>query len=345
MNEDIAKIKTGQQPLGVNTQKTMQPAAPVAPTPSPAPKPQVPQASGVQTSLGQSQRAGGMDAARTPNVTPPPTPATPAVPQVTVPPTSSGSRSRLYTLIILGALLVGSLYWFLSRDTQEVAVATPTPTATARPTASATPMPKTLAVLLGGASESIALTASGDPSTDFWAKINALTLLGGEFRRLSVTTPAKGAIELTPLELMDRFIISYPAELKNLLAGETAIAAYGQRESFDAKGVLVPAAPIKKRLVLISEVKDPIALGPVMKTWESGITNALASLLKYTKTKPATQNFLDNLYQAQAVRYKNFPWADSTIDYSMVKASNGKTYLMITSSREATFATIDKLLR
>lgn len=276
-------------------------------------------------------------------MTPPPTPASSAPTQIIIPENGGPSRNRLYILIALGAILIGGLYWFLSSGNEEVAQVTPTPTSTPRATVTATPAPKTLGTLIGGTAETITLANTGDPSTDFWAKVNALSLSGGEMRRLAVKAATKENGELTPIELLDRFIISYPAELKNQLSGESAIVVYGQREAFDAKGTIIPVPPIQKRVVLISELRDSAAVTSTLKTWEATMTNALAPLFKYNKAKAATQAFLDNIYQGKALRYKNFAYPDNTIDYSIVQASNGKIYLVITHSREAIFGTIDKL--
>jgi hypothetical protein len=343
MSEDISRIKTGQQPMGIDVQKTIQSPRPATPAPvTPLPVAPAAPGSGVQASLGQAERARPLSPNAPASITPPPTPMS-SSPQIIIPENASPSRNRLYLLIVVGAALVGGLYWFLSKGEDELAQTTPTPTTTPRPTITATPAPKTLTTLIGGSAETISLSNSGDPSADFWTKVNALSLSGGEMRRLAVSSQTKESGELTPVELLDRFIVSYPAELKSLLTGESAIIAYGQKEAFDTKGIIIPAAPLQKRIILISELRDSTAVQSTMKTWESTMTNALTSLFKYNKAKAATQSFLDNIYQSKAIRYKNFAYPDNTIDYGIVQASNGKVYLVITHAREAIFATIDKL--
>ena len=61
----------------------------------------------------------------------------------------------------------------------------------------------------------------------------------------------------------------------------------------------------------------------------------------YTGTE--VKEFLDTNYNGVSIRYKNFPYADKSVDYAIVTALNGKNYLVITGSREAMYGSIDKL--
>lgn len=347
MTEDISRIKTGQQPLGVDVQKTVQSSRPsTPPLPTPAPIPGVSQgrpSPSLQANLGQTERSKPLAPILPTTVTPPPTPSSVMPSQIIIPENNGSSRNRLYILVALGAILIGGLYWFLSSQNDEVAQTTPTVSATPRITPTATPAPKTLTTLIGGTAQTIELANTGNAITNFWSKVDALALSGAEMRRISVTATTKEQGELTPLELLDRLLISYPAELKTLLTGETAIAVYGQREAFDAKGTIIPVPPVQKRIILFAEIRDSAATTTALKNWEPSMTNALSSLFRLTKTKAATATFLDNIYQTKAIRYRNFAYPDNTMDYSIVQASNGKIYLVFTHSREAVFAGIDKL--
>jgi len=64
--------------------------------------------------------------------------------------------------------------------------------------------------------------------------------------------------------------------------------------------------------------------------------------MEIDKTKNTGQ-FRDNSYQGVAIRFKNFPNPDRSIDYA-VMSSNGKTYLVLAGSREAMFAAIDAFM-
>ncbi len=243
-----------------------------------------------------------------------------------------------YLVIIILALLAGGAYWYFSSQEEEIAQTTPTPTRTATPT----PTP-TLSSIFGNATPVLIPVISGNPKDDFYVKLNAVALTGGTFQPLSITSETKGGGELSPLELMDRFLVSYPPEMKTSLGGETLILAYGQQESYDAKGTLKTGAPVQKRLVLISEVRDSAGLAAALTAWEKTMTDSLGGLLNFSKAKSASAAFLDNIYRGAGIRYKNFAYPDVSIDYSVVSASNGKSYLVITNSRESTYATVSRL--
>ena len=69
----------------------------------------------------------------------------------------------------------------------------------------------------------------------------------------------------------------------------------------------------------------------------------LIDLFLLNPAKAATTTFLDNTYQGVAIKYRNFPDLNKTIDYAIVTAKNGETYLVITNSREHMYAIIDKI--
>ena len=145
------------------------------------------------------------------------------------------------------------------------------------------------------------------------------------------------------LELFDRLLISYPADVRTTLGTDALILAYGQREAFDARGTLIPTSPVQKRLIFVTEVRDAALLTSTMRTWEAAMTNALASLLNFVKSKAASPLFLDNIYRGTSIRYRNFAFADSTMDYAIATDIDGKQYLFLTNSREAIYRALDRL--
>lgn len=80
-----------------------------------------------------------------------------------------------------------------------------------------------------------------------------------------------------------------------------------------------------------------------LQNWESVITQALANLFKLDSTKAATVGFLDNIYNGTAIRYRNFPDPNLTIDFSVIQTKNGESYLIMVNSREHIYKIIDKL--
>ena len=81
-------------------------------------------------------------------------------------------------------------------------------------------------------------------------------------------------------------------------------------------------------------------LKAILKSSESIIPSALKSLWFNQGVEiPATPKFLDNTYKNIPMRYVNFPYSTLTIDYAIVKG-----YLLITTSKEAMYAAIDRLL-
>ncbi len=340
MSADIDKLKVGQQPSGIDIKKSILPTRPIAPAPVAAPRP-LPQPQGPQASLGQAEKTrpfAGMPSRQAPVI-----PPAPGMSPVTIPP-ASGHRpsSRLFVLIIVGALLIGGAYWFLSsQNNQEMAeVPSPSVSATSRPTIQ--PRPKTLLDIFAGTPENIELTATGNPLPGFLTAVNALAVTPMQIKRLSITSSLKGSPELGVMDLLNRLLVSYPLTLKNSLASESMALAYGQSETFDSKGQPTTGTA-QKRLALVLEVKDPVAITSILSGWESTMPDALAGIFAFDKKKAASKTFLSNVFQGVSIRYKNFPYADRTVDYTLVPAGNGKAYLVVTNSREATYQIIQKL--
>lgn len=94
------------------------------------------------------------------------------------------------------------------------------------------------------------------------------------------------------------------------------------------------------RLGIVVDMKESSTLVQDLKAWEASIVDNLKPLLLQNGIPPAfTEEFQDNVYQDIALRYLNFPYPDLSIDYGLV---TGK--LLISTSRESTYAAIDALL-
>ena len=95
---------------------------------------------------------------------------------------------------------------------------------------------------------------------------------------------------------------------------------------------------------MISALQDATAANQAMQSWETnGLASAILDLAGFDKTKASTPTFSGGLYQQMPMRYQNYSYADQSIDYAVVLASNGRNYLVISTSRESMFYVIDQL--
>lgn len=198
--------------------------------------------------------------------------------------------------------------------------------------------------LFGGlGSASVNLSATTNLAEEFKNQVNQIQILPGELKRLTITSVSKGGGELNLTDLMDRLQIAYPVDLKQTLGNEYIVLAYGQQEIFNSSGVVSQATTSQPRLIFITQVIDTTKATETIRAWETTMTDQLSSLLGYIKNKAASQMFLDNTYTGSAIRYKNYSFPDRTTDYSIVSATNNRTYFVLTNSREGIYKVIDIL--
>ncbi len=356
MADDIAKLKIGQKPSGESVQKSVGPQLPtVEPqvTPAtPAPRP----APASQLELGKVEKSKPL-AAPIGIPTPPvsrPTPPTPPKPSlgptsptrpIAAPPAPSGGRGKRILLVsaVVIVLLVGGylVYALLGSSGTQVAQETPTPSSGAFPSATPTPAPAvTLASIFGADSAQVDLANSGMPLQELGAQTDAMPAVSQGFTELQVLTASKGTEPLSAREVLDRLLVSYPPALRTALAGDSALFLYGQNEVFDAKGIASIATTPQKRYVFVFEVADATLAQSTMQQWESDMPTALVGLFDIN---PVTgSGFLDNTSQGATIRYQNFPYPDRSIDYAFVSYGE-RVFLVISGSREATYAALHKL--
>lgn len=222
-------------------------------------------------------------------------------------------------------VLFGVLYWFLVLRVPEPEIVLETPT----PTPVATPV-QDLKSIFSGITEL-------EP---------AATINGGEFRRVSYLFNVQGVKDKL-LEILDVALVTYPTQLEEILGSDGAVFFYGQKELFDKNGQVEISSNVESRIVLIGELSDPsFAIQPIAD-WANTMASDFKLLLPTDKSigykGPEVKEFLDNFYRDVSIRYKNFPYPDKSLDYAIVAASNGKSYLVIAGSREAMYVTVDKL--
>ena len=335
MKDDISTLKQGQKPAGVDVPRIIQPPAP--PSAPVAPKPPLPTGGPGQqfkmpsVNLGQAEKTGPLPQTKEP--TPPagkPAPV-PQKSQIYAPPLSmggiSGSRNRLFGIIAGAVVLFGVLYWFLVLRVPEPEIVLETPT----PTPVATPV-QNLNSIFADATE-----------IEPVAQIN-----GGEFRRDGQLFKTPG-LKAKLLEIIEGVGGKYPTDIPGILGEDAMVLWYGQKELFDKKGQLKVEMLPERRLATINEIIDMASALQSLSSWESSMSEDLKFLLTTDKTPGynggmVAVDFMDNFYRGVGIRYKNFPYADTSIDYAIVNAPNGKNYLVITGSRESMFAAIDALM-
>lgn len=263
-------------------------------------------------------------------------PSAPGLDQAAAPKTRISARA--YLMVGLLAILAGAFYWFVTSSRDEEIEE---PEETVRPSVQLSPSASSIRTKLGGVPQTITLTESQAPLADFQAQIRDMIVAGGQMKHIQLSAAA-GGTELSPVELLDRLLVPYPSDLKSSLGPDTAIAVYGQRESFDQKGQLNPNGPLQKRLVLISEVKDAALLIQTLALWEPTMPQSFATLFEFDAAKASPRMFSDGTYGGASIRYMNFPYADKSLDYAIVP-SGGKAYLVIAGSKEAIFSAVDLL--
>ena len=385
MEDDIASLKSGQKPSGVDVPRKVTPEAPKPVIPG-APKPVIPGApipeipssgpmssvglggtektgpltrlpkpptfsgkSGSITSLGQAEKTGSL---------PPPvlqkpigSPSldkpfkTPEIQSsITVPSEKKGLNTMLY-LLIAGVMIIGGfLYWFLASRTEEPEVVlSPTPT----PIVISTPVTMNLTEMFsveGGTPVNFEITPSKSISRDFKAFVNTLTVATGSFLKINIFQDINGTlIPLNWLDMFDVALTAYPFNLRNNIVDSVTLI-YGQAEVFNEDGAIDFSVQNLKKTTFVARVLDMAAVELMMKDWEFTITEDLADYLMIEDaSKEESVNFLENIYRGVSIKYKNFPFPDTTIDYTVVESA-GQSYLVIAGSREAMFTAIDILL-
>ncbi len=136
--------------------------------------------------------------------------------------------------------------------------------------------------------------------------------------------------ELLSTEAIDSWGLAMPDSVYRQLEDNYNLFFYGQPGGGN-------------RVVLIFKVKNPDGLVSTMLNWEPTMLYDLKKIfLGQPHGAPMTNSFVDNIYKDVHIRYLNLPKPNLTIDYALVSQ---KGYLIITTSRESMWATIDKIFK
>mgnify|MGYP001610871418 FL=1 len=244
------------------------------------------------------------------------------------------STRFLIIAILILAGFVGAWY-FLTREPEEIVLPIPTPIQTP------TPVPKTLSQLITLVNQITISSTENFLNALTSKKLREPTQAG--FTSLNIIDE-NGKLYSLP-EIFERLNIIPPTGiLENLDIIELAIFAYGQQEMFDDKGLLIFANVLKTKLGLIARTTNPELLRNALNSWEITMTDDLKNLFNLSTAKATSQTFLDNIYGGTDIRYRNFPYADNSIDYAIVNLPRfNLNYFIITNSREGTYSAIDLL--
>jgi len=244
-------------------------------------------------------------------------------------------------LPILTLVIAAVAYMFFGQAGDDSSIGSPTPVETS--TESPSPV-RNLSTMFGVTSELVILnTDYSKTAKGFRDLIKQISVQQGQFTKLAVTGSTEDVTELGLFDLLDIFSITYPADILSNLGEEKAVLLYGHGESFDVQGVRISVDQLQQRLVFVLEATDPNKISTIIKDWEITMVDAFSELFAVDPEKASSAEFLVNVYEGSLIKYKNFPYADTTIDHVIVSASNGKTYLVFGSSRNAVFKTIQKL--
>ncbi|MEK7138649.1 MAG: hypothetical protein AAB799_00515 [Patescibacteria group bacterium] len=351
MGEDIASIRSGQKPSGVDIPRKVTPeiTRPIVEVPRPQAPSQSVVTPGSTIGLGKAEKTGPLP--MPPSLKKPLEVPKPIIvqPPITVPTPKTrwsgfGGLNKKTYVIIGGIVVLGVfLYWFaVLRLPEPEVVVSPTPTFTVTPT----PVAKNLNDIFAGTSANFEVMTANDIAGDFKTMADSLNIARNEFAKIELVKSTGDTLtSLTWLEMFDVAQTNYPIELKDYITDSLTVA-YGQSESFNKDGSINFTSPSQgfNKVSFVAKVKDKASVETVMKNWESTAPSALAKYLSIGNiSNEASVNFLDNSYRSTVIRYKNFPFPDITVDYAVVEAA-GQSYLVISGSRESMYSVIDVLL-
>jgi len=220
------------------------------------------------------------------------------------------------------------------------------PRPSASPMQSSAPIPSStiilrtseLATIFGVPTDIYPLENTASARALFLSRVSATPVLARQL--ISVGTSIGGNISPSAHDILVALAGEDPLGTASSMGDDWALLVYGQTEQFDSTGMLIANAPTSRRLIFIAEAKDSIALKDAFRLWESSsFITALSAPFSYNPTL-ATRGFNDGTSLQQTIRYANFPNPDRSIDYAIVLAKNGKSYLVITGSRESMFIAV-----
>ena len=244
---------------------------------------------------------------------------------------------KIIILILgIGVVLTG-VWYFMIRQKESITV---NPTFTPRPTP--IQISKTLSELIPSSSQ-ITISSTENFLTGLNNGIKSVTLNKGGWVALNLIN--ENGIKYSLDQVFQKLNVSLPSDvLENLDSAQWTLVVYGQQEMYDSKGMLSFNSTPKAKLGLIAKTDYPSTLRSALNTWEITMTNGLKNLFGIDPQKALTQTFLDNIYNGTEIRYRNFSYADNSIDHTILNLSEfDLNYFILTNSREGIYSAIDLL--
>lgn len=333
MESDLLAVKKGEVPVGSILEKAPEPPKPSSPQISAQPaRPTVLTPPAFIAKLEPPVKSATIktDSTKIPLPLNPPQPAQvqlkPAVPRLGVPSSSSSPIAKYVIAGIVLILVVGFSVWFFALRGGESQVAeTPQETITV----SSTPP-----VLLENFFSDVGAINIAR-SKDFLGRFRNLAeeqVAGSIENQVSIHRVQDGQERFGFSDFLEAAEISLPDSLASSTDGiNFYVSLFKQITGGESQGLIVG-------------LSDSVRARQGMTDWEPSLSRDLDDLFRLDLTKAASGSLLDNTYQGVAVRYRNFPDANSTIDYAIIEAASGDSYLIITSSRDHIYSIIDSLL-
>ncbi len=346
--DDLRRLKLGQKVDDVEIQKRILSGNPPIDIPSPA--------KGKSASEQETINVGGSTAAIIKSLkdqikkdTPPAPPSNgkTQLPRINLP---IGSFKNLFMgykgLLPVGiiALLAIGVYIYFNFFNGGTTEPTPAPSATVTASQPVIPRVKSLNEILGNMEEIVVnIPRTGNPSDVLYSSLTSAVISRGAMKKLRIIETETDQ-DYNVIAIFDRFFVNYPPTIKETLGDESTILLYGQTENYTAGGQIINSEEASKKIIILSEIKDVSRINSVLLSWEPNMIDGLTNLLKLSSQEVSSPTFLDNTYKGVNIRYRNFKFPDKSIDYAVImSANNKKSYLVISNSREAMYAILDRL--
>lgn len=127
--------------------------------------------------------------------------------------------------------------------------------------------------------------------------------------------------------------VAFPSDIAALVDPQSPLyfTLFGKPDGFKGRGFVV-------------RITDASLVQAALATWEPTMARDLKSIFELNTQRSASANFLSATHQGILVKYRNFPDAWSTVDYTVLILPDGRPYLVFTNTRDHMFAFIDRAI-
>ena len=220
----------------------------------------------------------------------------------------------------------------------------PTASESASPSVSASTTPslgKSLVSTFQSAGNALTLKADGTAADDLVGYFGTSQPAANQALRVPVNGPFSASLA----DFLGGIGLTVPSDLKAALGSDWVVLSFGQTEKYDQAGQKSTNSTTEPRMVLISVLQDASKANQAMQAWEGAGLKDLNDVFGFDKTKASVATFSDGSYRQVAIRYQNYPYSDQSLDYAVVLGTNGRNYLVVSSSKQSMLFAIDQLMR